>query len=306
MPSTGGHRGGHSFSFSWQTQAALRVPGFAVLAGIIALPGRAHAAGAADPQGGGAPLNYLQSYGAPGHEIVGLTWGVTWLSVAVVVIITALVAVGIVLRARRVGDMRTDACPVARAREGRALSWVYGGIITTVAILAFFVTWTVATMAEIRTPGEAPAQTIEVIGHQFWWEVIYKDEDGSTMFETANEIRIPVGLPVRFVLRSADVIHSFWVPLLGGKTDMIPGRTNVAWLRADTPGVYRGQCVEYCGQQHAHMAFRLVAVPKGEYDAWLARQQQSGAEAAAASSEGDTSSRAAAPAMTGLPAEGSR
>jgi cytochrome c oxidase subunit II len=92
-------------------------------------------------------------------------------------------------------------------------------------------------------------------------------EDPARIFATANEIHIPVGEPVRFKLASADVIHSFWVPALSGKADLIPGQTNVTWLQADEPGVYWVQCAEYCGRQHAHMALRLFADPAEEFEA---------------------------------------
>ncbi len=252
-----------------------RAPFGAVAAFLVPtlLPVRATPAAVVEAPGGGAPMYYLRTFGSPGNEITELAWGVTWLSLGVVLIITALVVLGVALRARRVADMRTDAHSVTRARDERALPWIYAGIIATVAALAFFTTWTVGSMAAIQAPDEAPAATIDVTAHQWWWEIAYKDEDGSTIFETANEIHIPVGRPVRFVLRSPDVIHSFWVPLLAGKTDMIPGQENTAWLRADTPGVYRGQCLEYCGRQHAHMSFLLLAVPPDEFQAWLDRQR---------------------------------
>lgn len=120
----------------------------------------------------------------------------------------------------------------------------------------------------IASPRQAEMR-IEVTGEQFWWRVAYDGPAGTPVAE-ANEIRIPVGVEVEFVLRSADVIHSFWVPSLGGKLDMIPGRTNRMRLKAERPGTYRGQCAEYCGTAHAQMALEIVAVPQPEFDAWLA------------------------------------
>jgi cytochrome c oxidase subunit 2 len=114
---------------------------------------------------------------------------------------------------------------------------------------------------------------LEVIGHQWWWEVNYDNEkDPSQTFTTANEIHIPVGQPVRIAVTSTDVIHSFWVPKLTGKTDTIPGQINETWLEADKPGVYRGQCAEYCGLQHAHMGFTVVAQSPGDFHNWLENQ----------------------------------
>jgi cytochrome c oxidase subunit 2 len=117
------------------------------------------------------------------------------------------------------------------------------------------------------------AVTIEVTGQQWWWQVRYLDPDPSKIFVTANEIHIPVGQPVTIKLRSTDVIHSFWVPNLVGKKDLIPGHDAVLWLQADKPGVFRGQCAEYCGLQHAHMAFWVVAEPPTRFAAWLNQQR---------------------------------
>lgn len=118
------------------------------------------------------------------------------------------------------------------------------------------------------------ALRIEVTGHQWWWQVRYLDAEGRVEFETANEIRIPAGRPVELVLGSADVLHSFWVPNLAGKLDMVPGRTNRLRLAADRAGVFRGQCAEYCGGPHALMALYVVAEEAGRFDAWLAQQRK--------------------------------
>lgn len=112
---------------------------------------------------------------------------------------------------------------------------------------------------------------IEVLGERWWWRVTYAGSDGRPI-ASANEIRVPVGRPVTFTLKSSDVIHSFWVPSLGGKVDMIPGRTTRLRLTAEQPGVYRGQCAEYCGVAHALMAFTVTAMPAEEYDDWLTRE----------------------------------
>ena len=117
-------------------------------------------------------------------------------------------------------------------------------------------------------PADRNAVGIEVVGEQWWWRVTYSGSDG-TPIASANEIRIPVGMPVTFTLKAADVIHSFWVPSLGGKVDMIPGRTTHLQLTAERPGIYRGQCAEYCGGPHALMAFEVVAMPASDYAAWL-------------------------------------
>jgi cytochrome c oxidase subunit 2 len=116
--------------------------------------------------------------------------------------------------------------------------------------------------------------TIEIIGHQWWWEMRYRGPSPGDQVITANEIHIPTGQRVRIELTSADVIHSLWVPNLQGKTDLVPGRTLITWLQADVPGISRGQCAEYCGIQHTHMAFLVVAETPAEFARWLAEQRR--------------------------------
>jgi cytochrome c oxidase subunit 2 len=113
-----------------------------------------------------------------------------------------------------------------------------------------------------------PALRIHITAEQWWWRVRYPG------FETANEIRIPAGQPVELVLSSADVIHSFWVPTLAGKVDMVPGRENRLRVRAERAGEYRGQCAEYCGGPHGLMAFFVVALESSDFEAWTSHQQR--------------------------------
>jgi cytochrome c oxidase subunit 2 len=115
---------------------------------------------------------------------------------------------------------------------------------------------------------------VDVIGHQWWWDFQYRSDRPQELVSSPNELHLPVG--VRVVLRavSRDVIHSFWVPNLHGKRDLIPGQVTPLWLQADRPGVYRGQCAEFCGVQHAHMAFVVVAEPLDRFNAWLQHQRQ--------------------------------
>ena len=122
--------------------------------------------------------------------------------------------------------------------------------------------------------------TINVTGYQWWWRVEYVHPEPQQYITTANEIHVPVGRPVTFVLTSSDVIHSFWAPNLHGKRDLIPDQKNSLVLRADKPGVYRGQCAEFCGLQHANMAFVIIAEPQEKFDAWYANQVKPAAEPA--------------------------
>jgi cytochrome c oxidase subunit 2 len=148
-------------------------------------------------------------------------------------------------------------------------AWVlYGGTAIPAVILAAIFLLTLGAYRSSRAPSD-PALTIEVIGHQWWWEIRYPDQQ----VETADEIHLPVGQPVKVILRSADVIHSFWVPNLAGKTDVIPGHLNATWLEADTAGIWRGACAEYCGMQHAHMALSIVAEPPGDFARWIRNER---------------------------------
>ena len=132
--------------------------------------------------------------------------------------------------------------------------------------------WTLVTVNAVSQPHGGNAISVDVTGHEWWWEVHYNASDPAREFTTANQLVIPVGVPVQANLRSSDVIHSFWVPKLGGKMDMIPSRTNVTWLQADEPGVYRGQCSEFCGLEHAKMAFTVHALAPADFEAWWSRQ----------------------------------
>jgi cytochrome c oxidase subunit II len=219
------------------------------------------------------PLGLFAPAGTGAHEVSPLLWGLIWLSVIVVVLIALAVVVGIAVRTT--GDRDPKLVPVARS--GNGLWWIYGGVGVSTLVLIAFIGWTVATIAGIAKPPVAAAFTIDVSARQWWWGFHYEDADGARAFTTANEIHIPVGQPVHFNLTSPDVIHSFWIPALGGKTDVIPGQTNEMWLEAEKPGVYRGQCSEYCGQEHAEMGLYVIAEPEAQFDAWRVAQEAAAA-----------------------------
>lgn len=214
------------------------------------------------------PLSYLDSTAPVGGKLAQLGWGLLAISVLVIVIITVLVVVAI----RRAPRVRDDAGLAVR-RDGGGMNWIYIGVGISSLVLAASVIWTLFTLKAVAQPaGETAPLTIGINAHQWWWQADYRPQDAEANFTTANEIHIPVGVPVRLELRSADVIHSFWVPKLAGKTDVIPGRVNSMWIEANAPGVYRGQCAEYCGVEHALMAFNVVAEPLSSFKAWEARQ----------------------------------
>jgi cytochrome c oxidase subunit 2 len=160
----------------------------------------------------------------------------------------------------------------------RKVAVVGGGILFPLAVLSALTLYAFFSTAALVRADEAPAARIEVTGELWWWRVKYRDANGEVIVETANEIHIPAGLPVDFTLTSADVIHSFWVPNLAGKIDMLPGHVNRLRIRAEAPGVFRGQCAEYCGAQHANMAFQVVAHAPADYASWLATHVRPAAE----------------------------
>ncbi|THC43280.1 cytochrome c oxidase subunit II [Massilia sp. Mn16-1_5] len=159
--------------------------------------------------------------------------------------------------------------PEPKLRRPVVIGVAVSTILLVVLIVADFVTERRLAHLPLKD-----AVRIEVTGHLWWWGVRYLDDEPSRMFSTANEIHVPAGKPVILKLNSADVIHSFWAPSLHGKKDLIPGRTALLHFRADKPGVYRGQCAEFCGFEHALMAFTVVADPPEVYEAWAARQRQ--------------------------------
>ena len=157
--------------------------------------------------------------------------------------------------------------------------WIYGGglVFPTAVVTALLI------HGAGRTPGwlePAPpgALIVGITAHLYWWEVRYRDAATGLDVVTANELHLPVGQPVWIGLSSADVIHSFWVPALAGKVDMVPGRVNHLLVNASRAGVFRGQCAEFCGEQHARMALHVVAEPPEAFDAWLAAQGQPAAQ----------------------------
>ena len=150
------------------------------------------------------------------------------------------------------------------------------GIVVPMVALTALLTWGLLLMrgdASFAEPRNAQprAPRITVVGEQWWWRVVYETADGRRV-ESANEVRIPTGEAMTIALQTADVIHSFWVPSLAGKLDMIPGRTNVISLSADRAGISRGQCAEYCGGAHALMAFNVVAMAPEDFARWLATE----------------------------------
>jgi cytochrome c oxidase subunit 2 len=207
------------------------------------------------------------------------------LIVVVCSVVWALVMVALILALVRKRARREPPVEVNAGTERRMTIAVTAAVAATVAIIAGFTVLSFFTTHALSVAGPDDL-TIKVRGLQWWWGLEYYGSTPEQRFETANEIHIPVGRKVRLQLEGLDVIHSFWVPSLAGKQDLVPGRPNELTLRAERPGVYRGQCAEFCGLQHAHMAFFVIAEQQGAFDAWVRSQQH----AAATASDGEAAS----------------
>jgi len=215
--------------------------------------------------------------GGPGAgSIAWLSWFVFILFCVVTIVMWVLILGGIL---RRRGSFDTHE-PVD---VGGGQGWIaIGGFAIPVVILFVSFILSLRGMAEFpmhkdhegHNGSSSAAPDIRVIGHQWWWEVQYIEGPVDQRFTTANENHVPVGRPVNIALESADVLHSFWVPKLQGKVDMVPGYVNNLRLEADQEGTYRGQCSQYCGAQHANMAVIVVAQQPKDYEAWRARMVQ--------------------------------
>jgi cytochrome c oxidase subunit 2 len=162
--------------------------------------------------------------------------------------------------------------------EPKVRHYIIFALSISILLLVILVIASMLTDRELKNFSVVDALHIEVTGHQWWWEIRYNDRDASRIFTTANEIHVPVGKPVIVTLKANDVIHSFWVPNLTGKADLIPGRTTTLRFRADRPGIYRGQCAEFCGHQHSFMAFEVSAHSQQAFDHWRSAQLQPAAE----------------------------
>ena len=227
-----------------------------------------------------SPLEYLTSSGERAATIVPLTWFMLAVSIVVCVVIAALLAIA--LRRSRRGEPNA----VVVERGGDGLGWIRWGLAGSAVPLLVSLVWTMAALGRIAGPPANAGLIVDVTPHQYWWEARYGATGGTGGFATANEIHIPTGTRVLIRLHGADVIHSFWVPQLSGKTDAIPGQTNLSWIAADRPGRYYGQCTEFCGLEHAKMAFEVVADAPADFEAWRRAQAEAASPPTADASRG--------------------
>ncbi len=221
-----------------------------------------------------SPLGYLDAAGANAHRILPLTWFTLAVSATVCVVIGVLLWMAITRHRVAHG---TDTRDVPVQHGGNGLRWITVGMCLSAFPLGVALVWTLFVLAAIASPAK-PSLVLDVTAHQWWWGVRYNGEQPSDAFDTANEIHIPVGQPVLVRLHAGDVIHSFWVPKLSGKTDVIPGQDNQSWMQADAPGRFLGQCSEFCGYQHAHMQFEVVAQTPEDFAAWREAQLKPAAD----------------------------
>jgi cytochrome c oxidase subunit 2 len=210
--------------------------------------------------------NVLDAAGPQAMRLEHLWWVMFWVCTAVFVTVIAVVALAV----RRKNDRLTPLPTLTRT--------VGVAVLATVAILFVFLLMSFWTARAVASTVDAGAVTINVTGNQWFWNVEYVDPNPSLRVRTANAIHIPTGRPVVINLTSRDVIHSFWVPNLHGKKDLIPGYVTSIWLQADRPGIYRGQCAEFCGLQHARMAFYVTAEDDAAFKRWLSAERQPAAE----------------------------
>ncbi len=217
------------------------------------------------------PQDALTPAGPQAARVLELGSLFFWMCTAVLVAIT-LATLWALWRAPR-ADARTPAPGALPQEPGRrrAVNLALGLSIAGLLVLIAASVFTDRALARLPLQG---AVHIELTGHQWWWEARYDDPQASRVFTTANELHIPVGRPVILTLQGTDVIHSLWLPNLGGKKDLIPGRTATVTLQADRPGTFRGQCAEFCGLQHAWMALQVVAEDPVAFDAWAEAQRQ--------------------------------
>jgi len=223
----------------------------------------------------------LDAAGTQAGSIEHLWWIYFWITAVVWVLVVA-AALWTVRRKQQVApDVVSPPAPeiAPPPDQTRRTHGVIGGLVgLTVIILFVLLIGDFLTGRSVEGHPDPHPIIIQAIGHQWWWEFTYQDQQPSRIVTTANELHLPVGRPVRVELDSRDVIHSFWIPNLNGKKDMVPGHPAATWLTPTVEGTYWGQCAEFCGQQHAHMRFTVTVESQDKFDAWLEAGRQPAAQ----------------------------
>jgi cytochrome c oxidase subunit 2 len=207
----------------------------------------------------------LDSAGVQAGRIEQLWWLMFWVCTVVFVLVMLALAVAVI----RGGAGQSTTTPDSTLTRNVTISIT----VSTIALIGLLFA-SVLTGRALGSLNVSDPLRVQITGYQWWWNIEYVNADPSLRVTTANELHLPLGRPVAITLKAADVIHSFWVPSLHGKTDLVPGRDNIIWLRADRPGIFRGQCAEYCGVQHAHMALTVIAEAPNDFEGWLSTQRQ--------------------------------
>ena len=206
--------------------------------------------------GCGGPQSALDPAGPAAAAIADIWWLMFWGAVLVWLLVTSLLLLAL-RRRRRLSE-----------RGGRTMI-IAGGLVLPTAVLAALLVYGTLSSDRITGRGAQVAQVVLVTGRQWHWDFVYVGQDGRPLAASTDTLAMPLGRMVEFRIQSADVIHSFWIPRLGGKIDAIPGRTNVLRLQADQAGPIRGQCAEFCGLEHAFMGFEVQVLAADDYTAWL-------------------------------------
>jgi cytochrome c oxidase subunit 2 len=219
--------------------------------------------------------NALDVSGPQASSIAGLWWLMLPIGAVVWVLVVSVMLMGIT---RTRSGPATETIARDDVRERKLARVVIGAVAVTVVTLFLVLMSDFRVGQALTLPPATKVVPIKIIGHQYWWEIQYPDSIAQNIVVTANELHIPAGKEIVLELASRDVIHSFWVPSLAGKKDLLPGYTRSLWFRADTAGVYRGQCAEFCGLEHAKMGLLVIAESQERYDAWIKAQRAPGAE----------------------------
>jgi cytochrome c oxidase subunit II len=216
---------------------------------------------------GGHQQSAIDPAGPQAGKIAALWWVFFWLLAVIFVIVMAVMLATLRRRPHALEDKDPQ-----RTESGLKRTVAAATVVTILLLFALLIVSVKTGKATADLGKRANLLTIEVTGNQWWWQFRYLNNDPSQIFTTANEIHLPIGRTVLIQGRSNDVIHSFWVPNLHGKRDLIPSRVTTEYIQADKPGIYRGQCAEFCGLQHAHMSFYAIAEPEDKFRAWMQAQ----------------------------------